>query len=154
VRVLADQFRGLSEQTRGVVQLALEEAARGQRTYAGSQDLLLGLVRAGQGVAPSVLAEAGVTPDKVRDATSAIVGRGDQPTVVQGLTPRARLFIDRAAEEARQLGHPVVGPDHLFLAMIRDGESLAGKVLESLEFRDLPAVRERVRGALTQASPG
>src|SRR6185295_1342113 len=131
-----------------VLTLAQDEAQRFNHNYIGTEHLLLGLVREGEGVAARVLENMNVELPKVRTAVEFIIGRGDRPVVGEvGLTPRAKLAID----EARRLGHNYIGTEHLLLGLVREGEGIAAGVLESLGV-NLDKVRHEVIRVLSQSS--
>src|SRR5688500_839912 len=126
---------GLSADARAAVELAREEADRFGHTFVGTEHLLLGLLRQ-DGPGARVLADLGAGLERVRDAVGAIIGRGDRPHVAETqLTPRAWHVVDLARVEARWRGHDAVGPEHLLLGLIREGEGIAWGVLESLGVR-------------------
>jgi Clp amino terminal domain, pathogenicity island component/TIR domain len=129
----SDKFDKFTERVRKVLSLAREEAQRFQHNYIGTEHLLLGLVREGEGVAAKVLANLGVEPNKVRSAVEFIIGRGDRIVLGEiGLTPRAKKVIELAVDEARRLNHHYIGTEHLLLGLVREGEGIAAGVLESL----------------------
>jgi ATP-dependent Clp protease ATP-binding subunit ClpA len=143
-----DKFTG---RVRKVLSLAQEEAQRFQHNYIGTEHLLLGLVREGEGVATKVLISLGVDLNKVRDAVVAIVGRGDR--IVLGeivLTPRAKKVIELAVDEARRLNHHYIGTEHLLLGLVREGEGVAAQVLQSLGV-NLEKVRTHTIQVLSQS---
>src|SRR3989337_1924128 len=118
----------------------------------GTEHLLLGLVREGEGVAARVLENMNVELSKVRTAVEFIIGRGDRPVVGEvGLTPRAKRVIELAIDEARRLGHNYIGTEHLLLGLVREGEGIAAGVLESLGV-NLDKVRHQVIHVLSQSS--
>src|SRR6516165_2158890 len=128
-----DRFDKFTERARKVLSLAQEEAQRFQHNYIGTEHLLLGLVREGEGVAAKVLANLGIELDKVRRAVEFIIGRGDRIVLGEiGLTPRAKKVIELAADEAHRLNHHYIGTEHLLLGLLREGEGIAVGVLESL----------------------
>src|SRR6266699_3004073 len=130
---MADRFDKFTERARRVLTLAQEEALRFNHNYIGTEHLLLGLVREGDGVAAKVLANLGVELNKVRSAVEFIIGRGDRAVMGEiGLTPRAKKVIELAVDEARRLGHHYIGTEHLLLGLVREGEGIAAGVLESL----------------------
>src|SRR5436305_9806527 len=130
---MADRFGKFTERARKVLQLAQEEAQRFNHNYIGTEHLLLGLVREGEGVAAKVLGKLGVERDKVRSAVEFIIGRGDRTVAGDiGLTPRAKKVIELSVDEARRLNHHYIGTEHLLLGVIREGEGIAAGVLESL----------------------
>ena len=127
-----DRFDKFTERARKVLTLAQEEAQRFNHNYIGTEHLLLGLVREGDGVAAKVLENMGVELNKVRSAVEFIIGRGDRPVIGEiGLTPRAKKVIELAVDEARRLNHHYIGTEHLLLGLVREGEGIAAGVLES-----------------------
>ncbi len=152
---MADRsFDKFTERARRVLQLAQEEAQRFNHNYIGTEHLLLGLVREGDGVAAKVLGNLGVELTKVRSAVEFIIGRGDRPTSADniGLTPRAKKVIELAVDEARRLNHHYIGTEHLLLGLVREGEGIAAGVLESLGV-SLEKVRAEVNRILSQSTP-
>src|SRR5260221_10014554 len=121
------KFEKFTERARKVLSLAQEEAQRFNHTYIGTEHLLLGLVREGDGVAAKVLAGLGVELNKVRSAVEQVVGRGDRIVLGEiGLTPGAKKAIELAVDAARRLNHHYVGTEHLLLGLMRsDDETLA-----------------------------
>jgi ATP-dependent Clp protease ATP-binding subunit ClpC len=149
---VADRFDKFTERARKVLTLAQEEAQRFNHNYIGTEHLLLGLVREGDGVAAKVLANMGVELNKVRSAVEFIIGRGDRMVMGEiGLTPRAKKVIELAVDEARRLNHHYIGTEHLLLGLVREGEGIAAGVLESLGV-SLDKVRAQVIHVLSQSS--
>ena len=147
-----DRFDKFTERARKVLSLAQEEATRFNHNYMGTEHLLLGLVREGEGVAAKVLANLGVELNMVRSKVEFIIGRGDRMIVGEiGLTPRAKKVIELAVDEARRLGHHYIGTEHLLLGLIREGEGIAAGVLESLSV-NLEKVRTQTIQILSQNS--
>ena len=147
-----DRFDKFTERARKVLTLAQDEAQRFNHNYIGTEHLLLGLVREGEGVAARVLENMDVELPKVRTAVEFIIGRGDRPVVGEvGLTPRAKRVIELAVDEARRLGHHYIGTEHLLLGLVREGEGIAAGVLESLGV-NLDKVRHEVIRVLSQSS--
>src|SRR5689334_9055620 len=129
---MPDRFDKFTERARKVLQLAQEEAQRFNHNYIGTEHLLLGLVREGEGVAAKVLANLGVDLNKVRSAVEFIIGRGDRTVTGDiGLTPRAKKVTELSVDEARRLNHHYIGPEHLLLGRVREGEGIAAGVLEA-----------------------
>ena len=150
---MADRFDKFTERARRVLTLAQEEALRFNHNYIGTEHLLLGLVREGEGVAAKVLGNLGVELNKVRSAVEFIIGRGDRAVMGEiGLTPRAKKVIELAVDEARRLGHHYIGTEHLLLGLVREGEGIAAGVLESLGV-SLDKVRAEVTRILAQSMP-
>src|SRR5580765_4538710 len=149
---MPDRFDTFTERARKVLQLAQEEAQRFNHNYIGTEHLLLGLVREGEGVAAKVLANLGVELNKVRSAVEFIIGRGDRTVTGDiGLTPRAKKVIELSVDEARRLNHHYIGTEHLLLGLVREGEGIAAGVLESLGV-SLDKVRSQVIYVLNQSA--
>jgi len=150
---MADRFDKFTERARRVLTLAQEEAHRFNHNYIGTEHILLGLVREGDGVAAKVLGNLGVELNKVRSAVEFIIGRGDRTVLGEiGLTPRAKKVIELAVDEARRLTHSYIGTEHLLLGLVREGEGIAAGVLESLGV-NLERVRAETTRILSQSSP-
>ncbi len=150
---MADRFDKFTERARRVLTLAQEEAQRFNHNYIGTEHLLLGLVREGDGVAAKVLSNLGVELAKVRSAVEFIIGRGERAVLGEiGLTPRAKKVIELAVDEARRLNHHYIGTEHLLLGLVREGEGIAAGVLESLGV-NLERVRAETTRILSQSGP-
>ena len=147
-------FDKFTERARKVLNLAQEEAHRFNHNYIGTEHILLGLVREGDGVAARVLANLNVELHKVRSAVEFIIGRGEKMVVGDiGLTPRAKKVIELAIDEARKLNHHYIGTEHLLLGLVREGEGIAAGVLESLGV-SLEKVRAEVIKVLNASAAG
>jgi excisionase family DNA binding protein len=152
----AGRFDKFTQRARNVLTLAQEEARGFNHNYIGTEHLLLGLVREGEGVAAKVLTNLGVELYRARSAVEFIIGRGTQPSGEQplsgqiGLTPRAKKVLQLAVDEARRLGHHYIGTEHLLLGLVREGEGIAAGVLESLGI-NLDRVRTETIRVLSSA---
>src|SRR3990167_8564317 len=127
-------FNRFTERARKVVILANEEARRFNHDYIGTEHLLLGLIKEGEGVAAAVLQNLGLSLDAIRLEIEKLVKPGPA-TVVSGdipFTPKAKKVIELAMDEARNLGHNYIGTEHLLLGLIREGEGIAAQVLVNL----------------------
>src|SRR5688500_11187393 len=147
-------FDRFNDRAKRVLALAQDEAIRFNHNYIGTEHLLLGLVREGEGVAARVLDSLGVELSKVRTAVELIVGRGDSSTSPSEitLTPRVKKIIELANDEARRVGRDV-GTEHLLLGLVRGGESVATGVLQSLGVK-LETVRQQVMANLGRPGTG
>ena len=151
---MADGFERFTGRARRALGLAQEEAHRLGHSYIGTEHLLIGLAREGNGVAAQVLASLGADSDKIRGAVEIVVGRGDRAVQGEsGLTPRAKRVLEFAVDEARRLGHHYVGTEHLMLGLLREREGIAAGVLERLGL-DSDRVRTEVLQALSQNPVG
>src|SRR3954452_18185016 len=107
---MTDRFDKFTERARKVLQLAQEEAQRFNHNYIGTEHILLGLVREGDGVAAHVLNNLGLELHRVSSAVEFVIGRGERLEMGEiGLTPRAKRVIEFAVDEARRLNHHYIG---------------------------------------------
>ena len=137
-------FERFTEKAIKVIMLAQEEARRLGHNFVGTEQILLGLVGEGTGVAAKVLKSMGVNLKDARVEVEKIIGRGSGFVAVEiPFTPRAKRVLELSLEEARQLGHNYIGTEHLLLGLIREGEGVAARVLENLGV-DLAKVRTQV----------
>ena len=137
-------FERFTEKAIKVIMLAQEEARRLGHNFVGTEQILLGLIGEGTGVAAKVLKSLGVNLKDSRIEVEKIIGRGSGFVAVEiPFTPRAKRVLELSLEEARQLGHNYIGTEHLLLGLIREGEGVAARVLENLGI-DLTKVRTQV----------
>ena len=149
---MADRFNRFTVRARKVLTLAQEEAQRLQHNYIGTEHLLLGLVREGEGLAAKVLTALDVDLDMARDRVEAIIGRGKRVVHGEiGLTPRAKKVMELAVDEARRLNHHYIGTEHLLLGLLREGSGIGAGVLEDLGV-SLKRARHEVMQALNCAT--
>jgi len=148
-------FNRFTERARKVIILAKEEARRFNHDYIGTEHILLGLIREGEGVAAAVLQKLDVSLENIRLEIEKLVQPGPTTQIIGDIpfTPRAKKALELAAEEARSLGHNYIGTEHLLLGLIREGEGIASQVLLNLGL-DLNSVRNEVMGLLGSALPG
>ncbi|MEI6915445.1 MAG: AAA family ATPase [Armatimonadota bacterium] len=137
-------WQRFTERARRVVFFAQEEANRLGENYVSTEHLLLGLVRENDSVAARILDRLGVSLSRIRAEVERQVSRGDgRLGQDMQLTPRAKRVIDLAYDEARQLNNNYIGTEHLLLGLIREGDGLAGRVLQKLGV-DLERTRREV----------
>ncbi len=137
-------FERFTEKAIKVIMLAQEEARRLGHNFVGTEQILLGLIGEGTGVAAKVLKSMGVNLKDSRVEVEKIIGRGSGFVAVEiPFTPRAKRVLELSLEEARQLGHNYIGTEHLLLGLIREGEGVAARVLENLGV-DLTKIRTQV----------
>ncbi len=148
-------FNKFTERARKVILLAKQEAKRFNHDYIGTEHILLGLLREGEGVAAAVLQSLGMNLNNIRLEVEKLVQLGPT-TVVSGdlpFTPKAKKVMELAMEEARTLGHNYIGTEHLLLGLIREGEGVASQVFLNMGL-DLEKVREEVIKLLGSTTPG
>src|SRR5213592_3304489 len=137
-------FERFTDRARRVVVLAQEEARMLNHDHIGTEHILLGLIREGEGVAAKALESLGISQEAVRRQVEEIIGQGQQPPSGHiPFTPRAKKVLELSLREALQLGHNYVGTEHILLGLIREGDGVAAQVLVKLG-ADLNRVRQQV----------
>src|SRR5947199_7599445 len=137
-------FQRFTDRARQVVVLAQTEAKRLDHNYIGTEHILLGLIREGEGVAAKAMESLGISLDAVRQQVEEIIGQGQQaPSGHIPFTPRAKKVLELSLREALQLGHNYIGTEHILLGLIRQGDGVAAQVLVKLG-ADLNRVRQQV----------
>ena len=128
-----------------VLALARKEADRFNHNYVGTEHLLLGLIKLGQGVAVNVLQKMGLDLETVRMEVEKQVGSGPETKMVGNIpyTPRVKKVLALAGKEAKALNHSYVGTEHILLGLLREGEGVAARVLKSLEV-DIERTRNEI----------
>ncbi len=146
-------FERFTEKAIKVIMLAQEEARRLGHNFVGTEQVLLGLIGEGTGIAAKTLKSMGVNLKDARIEVEKIIGRGSGFVAVEiPFTPRAKRVLELSWDEARQLGHNYIGTEHLLLGLIREGEGVAARVLENLGV-DLNKVRSNVVKMLGDSKP-
>src|SRR2546429_6858907 len=144
-------FERFTERAKKVLLLAQEEAERSHHSYIGTEHLLLGLLREGDGLAAKVLNNLGVEIGQVRQTIESVIGR-DERIIIQQIIPTSRVkkVIEISFEEAARLGHDYVGTEHLLLGLLIEGEGIAAHVLQDLGV-SLEAARREIEQLLISA---
>ena len=126
-------FERFTERAKKVLTLAQEEAERSHHSYIGTEHLLLGLIREGDGLAAVVLRTLGIDLATVRARIESVLGRNER-IIIQQIIPTSRVkkVIEIAFEEAKRMGHNYVGTEHLLLGLLIEGEGIAAHVLIDL----------------------
>src|SRR3954467_147383 len=125
-------FGRFTERAQKVLALAQEEAIRLGHNNIGTEHILLGLVREGEGIAAKALYALGLSSEKIQKEVEDLIGRGQDATGSIHYTPRAKKVTELSMDEARKLGHTYVGTEHILLGLIREGEGVAARVLNNL----------------------
>ncbi|MFH1878475.1 MAG: ATP-dependent Clp protease ATP-binding subunit [Candidatus Omnitrophota bacterium] len=148
-------FNRFTERARKVILLAKEDAKRLNHDYIGTEHILLGLVKEGEGVAAAVLTSLGLDSENIRQEVERLVQPGPNRVISNDIpfTPRAKKVIELAMDEARNLGHNYIGTEHLLLGLIREGDGVASQVLINMGL-DLKSVRDEVLNLLGSSVPG
>ncbi len=142
-------FERFTDRARRVIVLAQESARNLKHNYLGTEHILLGLIKEGEGVAAKALESLNVSYDAVREQVIEIIGEGqEQPSGHIPFTPRAKKVLEYAMREGLQLGHSYIGTEHLLLGLCREQDGVAAQVLVKLG-ADLPRVRQQVTQLLS-----
>ena len=137
-------FERFTDRARRVVVLAQEEARMLNHNSIGTEHILLGLIREGEGVAAKALESFGISQEAVRRQVGEIIGPGQRaPSGHIPFTPRAETVLELSLREALQLGHNYIGTEHILLGLIREGDGVAAQVLVKLG-ADHSRVRQQV----------
>jgi len=143
-------FERFTERARQVVVLAQEEARTLKHNYIGTEHILLGLLREEEGLAARVLESLDITVERVRGQVVRIVGSGEEVTSGQiPFTPRAKKVLELALREALSLGHNYIGTEHILLALVRENEGVAARIL-----LDFDADSEKIRNEVIRMLSG
>jgi ATP-dependent Clp protease ATP-binding subunit ClpC len=143
-------FERFTEQARQVVSLAQDEARGLKHNYIGTEHILLGLLREEEGLAARVLASLDITVEQVRGEVARIVGPGDEVTTGQvPFTPRTKKVLELALREALSLGDNHIGPEHILLGLVREGDGVAVRIL-----LDFGADGDKIRDDVIRAVSG
>ncbi|MEI3607912.1 ATP-dependent Clp protease ATP-binding subunit [Pseudogracilibacillus sp. SE30717A] len=126
-------FGRFTERAQKVLALSQEEAIRLGHHNIGTEHILLGLIREGDGIAAKALKELGLEVRKIQAEVEKLIGKGNQPMKSIHYTPRAKKVVELSQDEARKLGHSYVGTEHILLGLIREGEGVAARVLHNLD---------------------
>lgn len=125
-------FGRFTERAQKVLALSQEEAVRLSHNNIGTEHILLGLIREGDGIAAKALHALGLEVKKIQEEVENLIGVGKQPMQTIHYTPRAKKVVELSQDEARKLGHSYVGTEHILLGLIREGEGVAARVLNNL----------------------
>jgi ATP-dependent Clp protease ATP-binding subunit ClpC len=137
-------FERFTDRARRVLTFAQEEARLLNHSFIGTEHVLLGLLREGEGLGAVALRELGVSLEDARQQVEAVIGMaGSAPVGSPPFTPRAKKVLELALREALQMNHSYIGTEHILLGLVREGEGVAATVLVSLG-ADLGRVRQEV----------
>ena len=138
-----------------VLALARREADRFNHNFVGTEHLLLGMIRLGQGTAVAVFLKMGLNLDAVRSEVEKQVGTGPDQKMIGNIpyTPRVKKVLALAAKEAKSLNHTYVGTEHILLGLLREGDGIAARVLRSLDV-DIEQTRQEILKELDPNYPG
>ncbi len=143
---MADEhMNNFTPRAQQVLALARKEADRFNHNFVGTEHILLGLIKLGQGVAVNVLQKLGLDLDTVREEVEKQVGTGPEQKMIGNIpyTPRVKKVLSLAAKEAKSLNHTYVGTEHILLGLLREGDGVAAQVLKNLEV-DIEQTRQEI----------
>ncbi|WP_350343779.1 ATP-dependent Clp protease ATP-binding subunit [Proteinivorax tanatarense] len=147
-------FARFTQRARQVLALAQEEARNFKHPVVGTEHILLGIIDEGQGIAAKVIKNLNIQKESVKKEINSLAGTGNEVKEGPiGYSPRSKMVIELASQEAREMGHGYVGTEHLLLGLIKEGEGIAAKVLTSLGV-DLEKAKEMVIKALGEYEKG
>ncbi|WP_408868983.1 ATP-dependent Clp protease ATP-binding subunit [Brochothrix campestris] len=126
-------FGRFTQKAQKVIALSQEEAIRLRHTNLGTEHILLGLIREGEGIAAQALKELGLDTEKIEAAVAELMVEGTEDVQIIRYTPRAKKVIELSIDEARKLGHTYVGTEHILLGLIREGEGIAARIFSNLD---------------------
>src|SRR3954471_17990264 len=140
-----EQMSNFTPRAQQVLALARKEADRFNHNFVGTEHLLLGLIKLGQGVAVNVLQKLGLDLETVRMEVEKQVGTGPDQKMIGNIpyTPRVKKVLALAAKEARALNHTYVGTEHILLGLLREGDGVAARVLKNLDI-DIEQTRQEI----------
>ncbi len=145
-------FEHFTEKAIKVIMLAQEESRRLNHNFVGTEQILLGIMGEGNGIAAKVLKAQGATLQKMRIEVDRLVGRGSGFVSVEiPFTPRSKRVLDMAVEEAKQLGHDYVGTEHLLLGLTQDSQGVAAQVLVNLGL-DATTIRTQILKIIAEST--
>jgi len=149
---MSEKLDRFTKRARQALTLAQDEAQRLGHRFIGTEHVLLGLLREGQGIAAGVLTQMGVSLEQVRRAVEETLGQeAPRPVTALELAPRTKRVLELAIDEARRLGNYYIGTEHLLLGIVREGQGMAAGILESLGL-DLEAVRRETLRQMQQST--
>src|SRR5699024_8694097 len=145
-------FGRFTERAQKVLALSQEEAIRLGHNNIGTEHILLGLIREGDGIAAKALRELNLDINKIQEEVEKLIGKGNQPMQSVHDTPRAKKVVELSQDEARKLSHSYVRTEHILLVLIREGEGVAARVLHNLDV-NLNKARQQVLQLLGTNEP-
>jgi len=125
-------FGKFTEKAQKVLALAQEEAIGHRHEFIGTEHILLGLIREGEGIAAKALTALNLDTEQIRQEIDRLIGKGHEEVKMVYYTPRAKKVVELSMDEARKLSHSYVGTEHILLGLIREGEGVAARVLANM----------------------
>lgn len=136
------QFNGFTEKANNAINLAIESAQKMGHTYVGSEHILLGLLKSGDGAAYSILTNCGADAEALEELIKTEIGTGDYTKLTpEDFTPRTKRVLQTAVMQAAKMGHNYVGTEHILIAIVSDSESYAVRFLRSMNIHSKDIIR-------------
>ena len=128
-----------TKKAKKVIEIANDISIELGHNYIGTEHILYGLVKEGEGIAAKVLTNKGLTDEKVKNKIEELLGKGDAIKESLGFTPRTKRMLENAFLEAKRVGYNYIGTEHLLLTIMKDGDSVAARVIVELNV-DIPKI--------------
>ena len=132
-----------------VIEIANDKSIELGHNYIGTEHILYGLVKEGEGVASKVLTNKGITPEKVLKEIQEMLGNGKQIQESLGFTPRSKRILENAFIEARRIGYNYIGTEHLLLAILKEEDSIATKIILELNV-EIPQIYNEIAKVINE----
>ena len=132
-----------------VIEIANDKSIELGHNYIGTEHILYGLVKEGEGVASKVLTNKGITPEKVLKEIQEMLGNGKQIQESLGFTPRSKRILENAFIEARRIGYNYIGTEHLLLAILKEEDSIATKIILELNI-EIPQIYNEIAKVINE----
>jgi len=132
-----------------VIEIANDISIELGHNYIGTEHILYGLVKEGEGIAAKVLTNKGITEEKVKSKIEELLGRGDKITESLGFTPRTKKILENAFLEAKRIGYNFIGTEHLLLAIMKDGNCVATRVIIELNV-EIPKIYNEIARVINE----
>ncbi len=132
-----------------VIEIANDKSIELGHNYIGTEHILYGLVKEGEGVASKVLSNKGITPEKVLKEIQEMLGNGKQIQESLGFTPRSKRILENAFIEARRIGYNYIGTEHLLLAILKEEDSIATKIILELNV-EIPQIYNEIAKVINE----
>ena len=132
-----------------VIEIANDISIELGHNYIGTEHILYGLVKEGEGIAAKVLINKGVNEEKVRGKIEELLGKGDKIKESLGFTPRTKRVLENAFLEAKRIGYNYIGTEHLLLAIMKEGDSVATRVIIELNV-DIPKIYNEIAKVINE----
>ena len=138
-----------TNKARKVIEIANDISIELGHNYIGTEHILYGLVKEGEGIAAKVLTNKGITEEKVKNKIEELLGKGDKIKESLGFTPRTKKVLENAFLEAKRIGYNYIGTEHLLLAIMKEGDCVATRVIIELNV-DIPKIYNEIAKVINE----